>query len=329
MSITSLEELCHRLTAGTSTELHALLPGGIQQEIGHFNVFDLDDLDQDDREKPATVYPCRTYYKISLLRGQSRIEYGSKAITINRNALVFSTPKVLHHWLPMGLQSGPFCVFTAEFMLPTRSGVILDEMPVFKNNPYPVFTLTDEEFSQVQSIFGRIKAEIASDYAYKYDLLRAYVLELIHFGQKLQPSSSLHPSHSASARMTSMFIELLERQFPIETPQQTLRLRTAKDYADHLAVHINHLNKTLKETTGLTTTNLIEGRIAQEAKGLLQQTDWSVSDIAYCLGFADVAHFSNFFKRQTSLSPSTYRGQEKSVNYTTNPLTYTNTSLAM
>ena len=149
--------------------------------------------------------------------------------------------------------------------------------------------------------------ELASDYAHKYDLLRAYVLELLHLGQKRQPITTLHPAHSAAARLTSRFVELLERQFPLETPQQRVPLRTAKDYADHLAVHVNHLNKVLKDRTGRTTTDLIGSRLAQEAKVLLRQTDWTLWEIADSLGFVDVAHFSHFFRRHAALSPGAYR----------------------
>jgi AraC-like DNA-binding protein len=104
-----------------------------------------------------------------------------------------------------------------------------------------------------------------------------------------------------------LFIELLERQFPIESPNQTLKLRTARDFADRLSVHVNHLNKVLKENTGQTTTSLIAGRIIKEAKILLKQTDWNISEIAWSLGFEEVAHFSNFFKKQTTLSPLAFR----------------------
>ena len=104
-----------------------------------------------------------------------------------------------------------------------------------------------------------------------------------------------------------MFIELLERQFPIESTRQKLNLRTAKDYAERLAVHVNHLNKVLKENTGKTTTEIIGSRIIQEAKILLKQTKWNISEIAYSLGFEEVAHFSNFFRKQTSLAPVAFR----------------------
>ncbi|RYY07487.1 MAG: AraC family transcriptional regulator, partial [Cytophagaceae bacterium] len=75
-----------------------------------------------------------------------------------------------------------------------------------------------------------------------------------------------------------------------------------------LAVHVNHLNRVLKDTTGHTTTALISGRVAQEAKILLKQTSWTISEIADSLGFADAAHFCNFFKRQAGLTPGEFRG---------------------
>jgi AraC-like DNA-binding protein len=39
----------------------------------------------------------------------------------------------------------------------------------------------------------------------------------------------------------------------------------------------------------------------------LRQTDWNVSEIAYSLGFEEVAHFSNFFRKHTSTSPLGFR----------------------
>lgn len=308
MKTVSLTDFYQQLATAADTELNALLPPDIQQEIGHFNVFNVTDLFRHHREKPPMPYDRRAYYKISLIRGRSRAEYADKVIEIEQNALLFATPKVPYHWLPEDReQAGYFCVFTDEFLLPAKSGVRLDELPIFQPGGYPVFTITDAEYAEINAIFGKMAREITSAYAYKYDLLRTYVLELIHFGQKLQPATALYPAHTASARVTSLFVELLERQFPIETPQQKLQLRTAKDYADRLAIHVNHLNKVLKENTGRTTTELIGGRVIQEAKLLLKQTSWNISEISDSLGFAEVAHFSNFFKRQTTVSPGAFR----------------------
>ncbi|MCB0211017.1 MAG: helix-turn-helix transcriptional regulator [Anaerolineae bacterium] len=308
IQITSLEEFYKEAANFTGRDINALLPPGINNEIGHFNVFNIADTLKEVKRKNVMPYNRRAYYKISLIRGKNRAEYADKVINIKKNALLFATPKVPYHWIPQDEnQAGSFCVFTDAFLIKTKSGVVLDELPIFKSGGYPVFEITDEEADEIGLIFTKMKREIASDYEYKYDLLRNYVLELIHYGQKLQPATALRANQDAAARITSLFIELLERQFPIEVPSQQLELRSAKEYAERLAIHVNYLNKVLKEKTGKTTTEMITGRIILEAKVLLKQTDWNVSDIAYSLGFDEVAHFSNFFKKQTSVAPLSFR----------------------
>lgn len=286
----------------------SIIPEGINKEIGHFNVFRIDDMIAHTKKKGTMPYNRRAYYKISIIRGRNKAEYADKVINIEKNALLFATPKIPYNYVPLDEdQSGLFCIFTPEFLVQTKSGIVLDDLPIYQPGGYPIFQVSDEQAEEISAILLKMHKELTSDYAYKYDLIRNYVLELIHYGQKLQPATSLYPTHNASARVSSLFIELLERQFPIESPNQRLGLRTAKDYADRLAVHVNHLNKVLKENTGKTTTDIISSRVIQEAKILLKQTNWNISEIAYSLGFEQVAHFSNFFRKQTTLAPLSFR----------------------
>ncbi|WP_210515221.1 helix-turn-helix domain-containing protein [Hymenobacter terricola] len=309
MKHNSLEELPPYLTPVAGAAPAVMLPSAMPREVGQFNVFNVADLMVDYRDRPPMTFDRRAFYKISLIRGRSRIEYADQGVEVEDNALWFASHRVPYRWQPHDLaQVGYFCIFTDEFLLPAKVGAGLDELPIFQPGGCPVVNVTDAEFATINALFQKMAEEIASGYAYKYDLLRAYLLELIHLGQKLQPAPALAPAHSASARVSALFAELLERQFPLESPQQRLRLRTAADYASQLAVHVNHLNRVLKETTGHTTTALIGSRVAQEAKMLLKHTSWSVSEIADSLGFADVAHFCNFFKRQTFLTPGDFRG---------------------
>jgi AraC family transcriptional regulator, transcriptional activator of pobA len=308
MKKVTIDEFYQEIASYDHSEVNALLPKDIQKEIGHFNIFSLEELMAKNKEKMVMPYDRRAYYKISLINGRNRAEYSDKIIDIEENALLFATPKIPYHWVPKDTnQRGYFCVFTDEFLVQTKSGVMLDELPIFKPGGYPVFLITEKESEEIAFIFRKMQNEIATDYLYKYDLIRNYVLELVHYGQKLQPATALYQTHNASARVTSLFIELLERQFPVSSSQQKILLRTAKDYADRLAVHVNHLNKVLKENTGKTTTELISSRIIQEAKILLKQTDWSISEISFSLGFEEVAHFSNFFRKQTSFAPVQFR----------------------
>jgi len=305
----TLDDFYTEIAGLMGKDVNSLLPPGIsKKEIGHFNVFDISDTIKMVKQKNMMPYNRRAYYKISLIRGKNRAEYADKVIEIKKNALLFATPKVPYNWIPLDEnQSGSFCVFTDAFLIKTKSGVVLDDLPIFKAGGYPVFEITDAEADEIALILRKMEKELASDYEYKYDLIRNYVLVLIHYGQKLQPTEATSSSQNAAARIISLFIELLERQFPIESPTQKLNLKSAKEYADRLAVHVNHLNKVLRENTGKTTTEIISGRIAQEAKILLKQTDWNISEISNSLGFEEVAHFSNFFKKQTSLAPMAFR----------------------
>jgi AraC family transcriptional regulator, transcriptional activator of pobA len=283
-----------------------------QPDIGHFNVFDITALYASYKERNKIVMPYnrRAYYKISLIKGHNIAEFADKTFDIKQQALSFATPKIPYHWYPQSLdQAGHFCIFSDDFFVPGPSRLHIDQLPIFAPGAQPVFQLSDEQANEIEQVFQKMHKELASGYVYKYDLLRNYVLELIHYGQKLQPLEMLTPDkQNATSRVSSLFIELLERQFPIQTVQERIDLRTAKDFADRLFIHVNYLNRALKETTGKTTSEIIASRLVQEAKLLLQQTSWSISEISYCLGYEEVAHFSNFFRKQTSISPNTYRG---------------------
>lgn len=290
-------------------KLHSLLPPNISREIGHFNIFNAAEIYKRIKESGWYMpYNRRAYYKISLVRGQNRAEYADKVIEIEKQALVFATPKIPYHWVPANYdQAGYFCIFSADFMAKSKSGVSIDELPIFSPSGFPIFQLTDEEAANIEQIFRKMESEIASDYLYKYDLLRNYVLELIHTGQKLLPGTISANKSNGINRVASLFNELLERQFPIESTMQKIELRTANDYAKQLSVHVNYLNRAVKTATGKTTSTIIAGRISQEAKVLLKQTNWNISEIAYCLGFDEVSHFSNFFRKQNGISPLQFR----------------------
>lgn len=308
MEIASLKDFYKEMGFDNENELSTILPDGINKDIGHFNVFNIASVRKKVKETKTMPYNRRTYYKISLINGHNRAEYADKVINIQQNGLLFASPKIPYNYIPQDEdQSGYFCIFSHEFLTATQSGIVLDNLPIFKAGGYPVFQLNDNQVKELTYLFEKMTKEMESDYAYKYDLLRNYVLELIHYGQKLQPNVDQYTTHNATTRVVGLFIELLERQFPITSTGQQLILRTAKDYAERLAIHVNHLNKVLKEQTGKTTSNFISSRITQEAKILLKQTDWNISEIAYVLGFEEVAHFSNFFKKQSNISPLAFR----------------------
>ena len=274
-------------------------------DLGQANVFRLEDV-LAPNAKPVQ-YSRRDFYKITLIRGRNVYHYADKSIEVDGPTLLFFNPQVPYTWQGLSNDtSGFFCIFREEFFT-GRFDSGLTELPLFRPGGKPAYALSEEQATEVSALFEKMLTEINSDYALKYDLLRNYVSELMHYALKLQPSDALHQHVDAKARLTAVFTELLERQFPIESPSQRFSVRSAKDYADRLAVHVNHLNRSIRETTGKTTTDHIASRVASEARALLKHTAWNIGEIGYSLGFDEAAHFTTFFKKYTGLSPSAFR----------------------
>jgi AraC-like DNA-binding protein len=280
------------------------MPDNLSKEMGHFNVFRLEDFVA--KYAKCTPYNRKDFFKISLIIGKNRVHYADKTIEINEQALFFANPQIPYNWEYLQEeQYGFFCILTETFF--RHFGNIRD-YPVFKPGGNPIFFLTDEALVEVKKIYLKILDEIDSDYIYKYDVIKNLVFELVHIAQKMQPATALYLNQNAATRISSLFTELLERQFPIESPIQRVKLRSAADFANQLSVHVNHLNRALKETTGKTTSQAIGERVIQEARALLKHTDWNISEIGYCLGFEEPSNFINFFRKHTQLTPKSFRG---------------------
>ncbi|WP_409416433.1 helix-turn-helix domain-containing protein [Flavobacterium sp. PS2] len=254
------------------------------------------------------TYNRRDFYKICINTSKSFIHYADRGIETDGTILFFGNPHIPYSWeIKSPSYNGYACVFTEDFIKKQDRSQSLNESPLFKIGGTPIFSLTAEQESFIATMFKKMLSEQNTDYIFKDDLIRNYINLIIHEALKMQPSENFFKHKNASSRITTLFLELLERQFPIETKNQPLKLKTPQDYAQNLAVHVNHLNRSVREITGKSTTAHITERIISEAKALLQHTDWSIADIGYSLGFEYPSYFNNYFKRLTGTIPKTLR----------------------
>lgn len=250
-------------------------------------------------------YNRRDYYKISLIIGTGLLHFADRSIHVDQNALVFFNPLVPYSWEATSeKQSGYFCLFTPDFI--HADDALLRESPLVNTTMDPVYFIDETQEAHLAAIFRKMLSEADSNYVHKYDLLRNYVNLILHEALKLKPAGAIKYS-GASGRITTLFLELLERQFPVDSLAHSLKLKTANDFAVQLGLHPNHLNRAVRETTGKTLTEHISERVVREAKALLLNTNWTVSEIAYSLGFENPPYFNNFFKKQTRLTPNSLR----------------------
>jgi AraC family transcriptional activator of pobA len=257
------------------------------------------------------TYSRKDFYKICLTTGKSIIHYADRSFEAEGTILFFGNPHIPYSWETLSTTYvGYTCLFSEDFFKASERSESLQHSPLFKIGGTPILKINGSQRKFLNTIFQKMIEEQMSEYAYKDDLIRNYINLIIHEALKLQPSEQLNGHSNAASRLTSVFLELLERQFPVESADNPLRLKTAQDYASNLNVHVNYLNRAVKEVTGKSTTTHITERIVIEAKALLQHTAWNVADIAYALGFEYTTYFNNFFKKLTGTNPKSLRLQE-------------------
>jgi len=271
-----------------------------------FNVFQIEE-----DARATRIYSRKDFYKICLTTGRSIIHYADRSFEAEGTVLFFGNPHIPYSWETVSTTYvGYTCLFSEDFLQPINRSESLLQSPFFRIGGTPILKITAVQQEFLNGIFRKMMEEQQSDYPFRDDLIRNYIQLIVHEAMKLQPSENYSQDKNAAARITRVFIELLERQFPVESPDRPLQLRTAQDYANSLSVHVNHLNRSLKEITGKSTSTLINERIVSEAKAVLLHTDWNIADVAYSLGFDYPTYFNNFFKKMTGTNPKSLRMQE-------------------
>lgn len=85
--------------------------------------------------------------------------------------------------------------------------------------------------------------------------------------------------------------------------------KNVRFYADEMALTPKQLNTITKQTLGKTALKVIQEAIVEKAKAFILQSNHTLSEVAYLLGFDELSNFSRLFKRITGHSPNAFRAQ--------------------
>ena len=115
---------------------------------------------------------------------------------------------------------------------------------------------------------------------------------------------------SRKDEITAAFFKLADKHIDDLLQSRVHRKFHAKDFGALLFVHPRHLTNTIKLTTGKSPCDIMEEKMITVAKDLLLNTQCSVADIGYKLGYNEATNFIKFFKGLAGISPLQYRKQQ-------------------
>jgi AraC family transcriptional activator of pobA len=169
--------------------------------------------------------------------------------------------------------------------------------------------ITDDEMTDLEKVFHYINDEYQSEI--KSDSLEMMASAILIFYMKIKRLYSKYSLEIDEENSESKKIDSLSNRFLKLLHEDSQNLENV-DYniayfASKLAVHPNYLSSKLKAETGKSAKEHLDAKLIHNAKTLLQQTDFSVKEIAFKLNFKESSHFVNFFKKQTAETPSEFR----------------------
>jgi len=248
------------------------------------------------------------FYKIWLIENNCRIHVNDEIYTCNEPVLFFANPLVSYAYDSLQKRrSGYWCIFTNEFLTANDPSGKIGTVPALDPAYAAIVFPGPEQLAVIKWLFQQLTKAVKTEFTFRNEMVFNYIQLLIFEGMKVTHKSMPDRPSEAAGRITRQFLQLLEKQFPIQSPDRPMKLSKAGDFAGPLAIHINHLNAMVRKVTGQTTTQHIAARKITEAKVLLRHTDWTIADISAGLGFEYPNHFNEFFRRNTGTTPLGYR----------------------
>jgi AraC family transcriptional activator of pobA len=251
----------------------------------------------------------RDFYKIMYVtKGMGVFTLGSHTYHIEEPTILFIHPGEIISWKKLNKESEGFIGFFKKRyadQFPSLKDLI-EKYGLFTDTQKSVIRLTQKDVAVLDPLFAQMMAAEISGGPLAEETIQAY-LQLLMLNCTRIASFAEPDAISGDFRHLHEFFHLLEEEAGKINYVNPIRLRTAAAFAEELSLHPNYLNALLKKHTGQHVSAHIKGRLLEQSKVLLLQTDWSLQDIAYSVGFADQSNFSHFFKKQSGMPPADFK----------------------
>lgn len=165
----------------------------------------------------------------------------------------------------------------------------------------PFLSLPDEEAKQMLNLILLLETETYNHLIVKNDIACKYFqIFQLYLRRHIEKNTAAYDGERNSALLQN-FLLLVENNFR--------KMRLVNDYAIELHVTPNYLTHVIKKESGHSASHLIQQRVMQEAKRKARHSDASMKEVAYELGFTDIAHFSRYFKNMSGMNFSDFKRQ--------------------
>ncbi len=261
-----------------------------------FEIHTMDWIDKNRWEQNTAPHRHNYFVIIWVKKGSGTHMIDLEQFNLQDDTVYCISPGQIHQLKPLPGAEGYVIAFTNAFMgVQEESYDLLFNSGLFSRLKHtPVISVNQEMREEMNDMVLRMEKEFSNYYLLRAEILKGYLKIFLIYLTRQFPGPKKEEGHSKHMELTQRFLDLIEQGFT--------QKRMVSDYAQELVVSANYLNEVIKKVTGFSASHHIQQRIVLEAKRHALYTSLSMKEVAYQLGFDDLAHFSKFFKKSAGIS---------------------------
>ncbi len=242
------------------------------------------------------------YYVIILVFNEITIEIEHKKYHLKPNEMVFIGPEKQIKFLDVNYDDVFIISFSSHFYEKSaKDSFILNSNLFFDCNYSALITplrINSEGFKTNVLERLQIMKEKRTDLylSFAHNFIERFILEGLYSIQDMQFVES---KDFSSLKIANQFKVQLHKTFKTQ--------KTVQYYADILNITPRKLSEICEEVLGKTAKQLILDKVLSETTRMVRNTDLTISEIAFELGFTDEANFSKLIKKHSGKTPKQLR----------------------
>lgn len=252
-------------------------------------------------------YTC-DFFLISLKKMKSGvIRYGKTKYDHDLGSLYFIKPRQIVDMKDIELEEIGFNIcFHEDLLIGHPLHDEIKKYGFFDYEANEALHLSPAEEKIIWDLYHKIETEYHNNQDdFSKSIMIAHIDSILKYSQRFYRRQFIDRKPLAGPTV-SKFNSLVGAYFEKELMREK-GLPTVNYIAGELNLSPRYLSDLLKQETGKTGIELIHLYLISEAKNLLVGTSYSVSEIAYKLGFENPPYFSRLFKKETGMSPSEFK----------------------
>jgi AraC-like DNA-binding protein len=247
------------------------------------------------------------FYKISYKFSEhGKMGYGQGYYDFNEGGMMFTAPGQILSTDSEAEYCGYTLLVHPDFIRTYPLARNIRKFGFFSYETNEALHLSDQEKNTITGLLDNIRNELntAID-EISQDVIVSYIEVLLNYSNRFYKRQFITRKAANSDLLSKMEL-ILDNYF---NRQETLTkgLPTVEFLASQMNLSPHYLSDMLRNLTGKNAQQHIHEKLIEKAKEYLTATSFSVSEVAYALGFEHPQSFNKLFKKKTEKTPLSYR----------------------